>query len=305
MKASSIPTEPGVYENVSFETYQAIDAVNVSSLKPWLISPRYARWRENNPPDTDSLKLGRAVHAYLFEHDTFHNRYASLDDTALIEEVLAKRPDLKVVRSSKEYKESFARWEEMNLHKTILKWDEMQKVIASRRAFFDHPESKTVNLDTEKAELTIVWFDRELGVLCKMRLDLFDPRSGRGLDLKSLAKRPTVRVVERQIIDYGYHMQHAFYLRGIRAMDLHQAPTLRFVFLQLGDEFDVTWADPTEDMLTQGWLDVVRAFDAMVRAKKTGQYPGVHPDPVQVSLPAWAFDADNIIDDGTEVIDAE
>lgn len=293
-----------MYDRVDFTTYQQIEAVNVSSLKPWLISPKHAIWRERNPLDSDAARLGQAVHAYIFDDD-FHDRYASLDDQALIEDILAARPDIKNVRNTKDYKEAYARWEDLNRHKTILKWDEMTTVIRAKAAFFNHPESKTVNLDVEQSEVTLIWHDPELKCLCKARLDLFDPVSGRVLDLKTIAKRPTVRVIERQVIDYGYHMQHAFYLRAVRACKLHQAPTLRFVFVQTTDEMDVTWADPVEDMLEQGWRDCVRAFERMSEANSTDHYPGVHPDPVQISLPAWAFDVDNIIDDGTEVVDGD
>lgn len=291
-----------MYENLSFETYQRIEAVNVSSLKPWLVSPRYARYRERNPLESDALVLGRAVHAYLFEPSTFHDSYASLDDTALIEDILAERPDLKNVRASKDYKEAFARWSELNKHKTILKHEQMQLVTQARKAVFDHPESKTINLDTEDAELSVVWLDPVLG-LCKLRLDLFNRDSGRGLDAKTISKRPTVRVIEKQVIDYCYHMQLAFYLRGIRLSGLHQAPTLRLLFIQMGEEFDVTWADPLEDMIEQGWSDCVRAYEAMQESHAMNRYPGVHPDPVQISLPAWAFDRTEIIDDGVEVVD--
>lgn len=300
---AAIPTEPGVYDKVDFETYQQIKAVNVSSLKPWLISPKYARWREIHPLNSDAARLGQAIHSYILDDD-FHDRYATLDDQALIEDILADRPEIKNVRNTKDYKDAYARWEELNRHKTILKWNDMQTVLAAKHAFFSHPESEGVNIGREQSEVTIIWLDSELKCLCKMRADLFNPSSGRILDLKTIAKRPTVRVIERQVIDYAYHMQYAFYVRGILESDLHHAPTMRFCFLQTTDEMDVTWADPDESMLERGWRDVKRALACMIESNGRGVYRGVHPDAVLITMPSWVFD-DEIIDDGTEVVDAE
>jgi len=297
---SSAPP-PSIFHDLTFDEYKQIKAINASSLKPWLISARHAKFREANPLDTDSIKIGRAVHSYLLDDD-FHDQYACLDDTELIQQILAQRPELKNVRASKEYKTKYAEWSQLNEHKTLLKKDEMDTVAKSRRAIYDHPESSSMNLDTELREVTLVWDDPQVGGLCKARLDLYNHKTGRIVDIKTTAKRPTVRAVERQIIDYAYHVQYAWYMRAVRMCRLSDAPTMRFVFVQLADEFDVTWADPDESMLDQGWHDAMRAVERMRACEAEGKYPGVHPDPVQVSLPAWVFDDTEIIDDGTEVI---
>lgn len=294
------PTTPGVYPGLSFDDYLQIPAVNASSLKPWLISPKYAKWREANPVETDSTMLGQAIHSYTLDDD-FHEKYAALDDTQLIEEILEKRPDLKTVRNSKDYKDAVKNFADLNKHKTILKWDQMQTVVNSKRAIVGHPPVTAMHIDEDDAELTLVWQEQELGTLCKARLDCFNKQTGRITDLKTMAKRPTVRAVERQVIDYAYHIQYAWYMRGVRALHLHQAPWLRFIFVQTCDEFDVTVADPDEAMLDQGWRDAKRALAEMQHAQAIGEYRGVHPDPVSISLPDWAFDDTEIIDDGTEV----
>lgn len=297
-------TTPGIYKRLSFETYKQIEAVNASSLKPWLISPRYAKWREENPLDTAATMLGQAIHSFLLDDD-FHEQYATLDDTQLIEEILSQRPDLKNVRNSKDYKDALKTFESLNKHKTILKWSDMETIRKVKRAISEHPETKSMNLGIEDTELTLVWHDDELKCLCKARLDVYDRVSGRAVDLKTMNKRPTFRAIERQVIDYAYHIQYAWYIRGMRACGLSKAPTLRFLFAQTSDEFDVAWADPDENMLDQGLRDAKDALARMKVSISTRQYPGVHPDPVQISLPDWALIDHEIIDDGTEVVDDE
>lgn len=292
-----------MYENLTFDEYVAIDAINASTLKPWLISPRYARFREQNPQETDAMILGRAVHSYLLDDD-FHDQYASLDDTALIQEILNERPTLKNVRNCKEYKEAHARWVEVNQGKTILKPDQYATVIRAKNALYSHKLSRSLDIENKQREVSLVWHDPDLDALCKARLDLFDPRSGLIDDIKTIAKRPTARVIEKQCIEHAYHIQYAWYMRGVRQLDLHQAPTLRFIFIQTCDEFDVTFADPLEDMLDQGWADARLAFEARRHAIDADLYPGIHPDPVQISLPAWAFD-EHLIDDGVTEVEHE
>lgn len=65
----------------------------------------------------------------------------------------------------------------------------------------------------------MVWIDPETGVLCKARYDVLTPKIRLLLDLKtSRAARP--ELFPRQIQNYRYYQQGAFYVDGARVLGL-------------------------------------------------------------------------------------
>lgn len=274
-------TAPGIYKNLSYEAYQRIDAVNASSLKPWLISPRYAKWKEANPTDTEATKMGSAFHSFILDDD-YHERFASLDDTSIVEEVLRLRPELVNVRNSKEYKAKYAEWAKLNEHKTLLKATEHETMMGCRRAFREHAETSRLNLSC--TELSLVWLDLEFNCLCKARIDIFDEAEKELADLKLFAKRPTVRNIEYEIDDRGYAMQCAWYRRGVIALGMAKDPKVTLAFIQNTEEFDAAVVEVDSIMLEAGMHDAKRALALKQQHEANNKFPGVCPRRTQVSL---------------------
>ena len=58
----------GFVENMPYEEYAAVKAINFSQLRPMMRSPLAYRWAMDNPePETDAQKIGTVVHRMILE----------------------------------------------------------------------------------------------------------------------------------------------------------------------------------------------------------------------------------------------
>src|SRR4051812_43722046 len=68
----SAELKQGVYLDISREQYDAIENVNMSSLLHMEMSPfHYRYFLVNKRPDTDPMRVGRAVHVAALEPERF------------------------------------------------------------------------------------------------------------------------------------------------------------------------------------------------------------------------------------------
>ena len=107
----------------TFADYATIDAVNWSTLKEMLRSPKhYLHATQNKRPDTAALAAGRFVHAAVFEPDTLDRDFAVYAGDG--------------TRASKEYKAFAAE----HAGKTILKADEADPLLACAQSVLLDPQ---------------------------------------------------------------------------------------------------------------------------------------------------------------------
>ena len=185
---------------LSFRQYQQINALNFSALKWMATSPlHYQHWLKHRYPDSDSFRLGRAVHAAVFEQDRF------LEDFAVYE---GKRSGLRWLQ----YQEEFDR-------ATILKDADMKTAVAVGDAVRAHPVASELLADPDgEAESALQWTDGETGLQCKARLDWVAPTLGDLADLKTTRGSVGAWAFAVAMNRYQYYLQLAFYRRGYQAV---------------------------------------------------------------------------------------
>ena len=68
--------KPGIYKNLTFAEYQAIEAVNHSTLCKMELSPEdYLDAVQNERKDTAAFAFGRAVHSAILEPDVYTKEF--------------------------------------------------------------------------------------------------------------------------------------------------------------------------------------------------------------------------------------
>jgi hypothetical protein len=78
-----IPSDPGVYKNIPFSIYRAIDAVNHGTLCEIETSPKqYQHVKEHGIKQTTAMLIGRAVHTMTLEPELFDFEYAIFEGKA-------------------------------------------------------------------------------------------------------------------------------------------------------------------------------------------------------------------------------
>ncbi len=194
------PLQPGIYPNIPAETYHAMtDYVSKSYLKRLDKCPAAAKVPQE---DTPAMAFGRASHVFLLEGED-----AFVKECAVIPAGIDRR--------TKAGKEDWAHFEVMNQGKTIITAEELRKIIEMRQALLKHPFAPKLLADGV-SEQTVIWMDQDTEIACKCRPDRI-PSGNKGVlvDLKTCSCAGEYEFC-RDVVKYGYDLQAAFYLDGIR-----------------------------------------------------------------------------------------
>lgn len=190
--------KPGIYFDMRFEDYQAIDAVNNSVLK--ILSderrcPAHAKeYIDNGRPDTPALEFGRAMDAYILEPLRFFELYAVCP---------------KCDKRTKEGKAVYAEFE-AKLHEgqEIINQDNYEKIIQTGASIINSQAMRLIR--GGKSQVVAVWKDEATGLLCKGRWDYYQEDIPMITDLKSTSDcSPDGFAYD--LFKYGYFQQAGFY----------------------------------------------------------------------------------------------
>lgn len=259
---------------VEVDSYDAIDAVNWSSLVHLATSAKLLEWRRTHPRDeTDALRVGLAIHCAILEPDRFHTAYIP-------------KPDLGDGRT-KAGKIRRAEWNaSRDQSAVVLDADEYELVTRCAESARSHPAVRDM-LRGGRAEEIIEWIDEETGLACKGRVDYLTPTLV--VDLKS-TRAETVDGFAREVAGRLYHGQLAFYIDGAIAArrvsaDVAQASVIG---IQTVEPFDVIPA-----RLGSEWLERGRSlYRGLLRryadCQAAGWWPGLAPGVVDLRVPPWA-----------------
>lgn len=270
MTARDLPD--GLYRDISYQDYDAIQRLRCSDLKRIETSPAafraHAELDGTIEFDTPALALGRATHMAVFEPD----RFAS---------------DVQLFVGMRRGKA----WEQFvqdHAGQTVLTEQEHERCRRIAAAVRGHKVAVELLADGWP-ETTALWSVD--GTPAKARLDWLDGQRGLIADLKTCAD-PGPREFSRSCVRYLYHAQMAWYADAALACG---ATTLRRVSLiaaQSLEPYDVVVYDVPTPVLALGrriyqrWLATYRAcLDRQA-------WPGIAPDAaITLELPEWAWDS--------------
>jgi len=274
-----IPTEPGIYPNISGAVYASIDAINQTPLK--IVgerSPAHYRANVDQPKEPSlAMEFGSAWHAAVLEPERFDAEYAGMDT--------------KIDRRFKAGKIAWAEFEAENEGKTILQPGDMPRILAMREVLWDRADCRKMLRGNGRPlhECAVVWNDRETGVLCKGRVDSITPEGFKTwtcvVDLKT-CKDASFAGFRRTIASYGYDYQMAYYLDGLDAI----APAGRLPII-IAQETEYPYAVAIHE-LVENDLDFGRAryrsdLEQVAACLKSGTWPGYPQGPKLCPIPPW------------------
>lgn len=258
---------PITFEKLPFEKYRELPGEHSSALRRALISPLEYYWhKKNEREDTDTLRIGRAVHTATLEPLQFLREYVLWEYGR---------------RAGKDWE----KFETEHAGKTILKPEQYDPVTAMAEAIRAHPEAGPLVSGAGRNELSLQWRHKS-GALCKARIDRLCSAL---IDIKT-ASDITPYGFSAAANKYGYFAQLAFYADGAKAAGLGVFP-VKIVAVQKKAPHDVCVFDIGDDELAVGREQYERAIGIIAECKKTGVWPGMAPKAVPLKLPAWAVGA--------------
>lgn len=255
--------------------YHADPSIGHSGIIRLLKSPAHLCEAIDHPPQpTPAMAFGSAVHTYILEPDRFSEEF-----------VVAEKFD----RRTKEGKEAAARFEAANQGKTLITAEDLATLTLMRAAVVAHQGAADL-LKQGEAELSAFWTDSLTGIPCRCRPDWFN---GTALvDLKSCVDASS-RGFSRAIANYGYDIQAAFYVDGVKRVTGSELPFL-FIAMEKDAPHAVAVYQADPEIIEIGRKKVRAALQLLKWCQESGAWPAYQPagEIEAISLPRWAANAD-------------
>jgi hypothetical protein len=274
-------TATGFYPRGSID-YDAIDAVNFSTLKNLAVSPKRYRHRLDNPkPQTKPMAFGTAIHTAVLEPERFGEEYVMFTG--------------KQKRGKK-----WDAFKEENAGKKILTRSEYVEAARVRDAVRADPVAMQY-LEFGEPEVAMVWEDEETGMLCKGRLDwrCSDPDNV-PVDLKS-ASTIEPFLFGRSAGRLLYHVQFSFYSDGFRAITKRD-PLFKVVTVEQDAPHDVAVYNIPDEIADLGRDEYRRLLVKLRFHRERDEWPGyANGCELEFNLPPWMMgDDDELTELGLE-----
>jgi hypothetical protein len=171
----------------------------------------------------------------------------------------------------------------------VLPEEDYTSCLRMRDAVNRHASASRLLSGAGDVELSLVWEQDGLDVLCKGRLDRLSPGIAGGaiVDIKT-TRDASPREFERAIFTHGYHRQAAFYLDGARA---HGIPAKHFVIIAVEKEppYAVAVYRVSEGAIDAGQEQLRVLLAKYAECEQKDEWPA-YPDVVRdIALPDWAW----------------
>lgn len=253
---------------MSYEEYDELDAERWTILGHMARSPAHYLEAKKQRHETNTLRLGRAVHCALLEPDLFKTRWVTYT---------GKRRDKRIA----EYRDFL----EANRGAEILNAAEMAHVIAVAAAVRRHPVA-LVWLEGA-SEQTVTWTDQDTGLRCKARCDTITlPKL---VELKG-TKDGDPRRFASQAAGLRYHCGVAFHLDGCLASGIELDDEPLIIAVETAPPFDTQVFSLDPNVVAAGRLEYKRLLARVAECNASGRWPGRAPsDIVPLTLPDWAY----------------
>lgn len=251
-------------------------------------------------PDVSAATIkGKALYLYLENPDAFTSNHQPIPDgiskskegKALIAEIEANGKT-----AMEEAVFNFAVNNGAELYgKTLLSGDEYETVMRIAQALAAHPVGRfLLTRKGAQVETSLYWTDRETGILCKCRPDLFiEPCSefpnGMIFDAKS-CEDASPEGFAKSAYNFGYHLSAALYTDGFQEVfKTSQPPAFIFGASEKEPPFATKFYNASEMQIRLGRYDYRRALQTLKQCRETGVWPGYDKAVSDLDLPPFAL----------------
>ena len=258
------------------EEYRKHVGVNKSTLWEIRKSPAHYKWALEHPgEDTPALRFGRAIHTAVLQPREFNKRYAVAPDG--------------IDRRTKEGRAAWADFMESVGDREVLtdaECDEIRAIAKSVR------KCAGTLLKGCKREVPLFWDDPRTGIYCKCRIDAIreDPDRVVVIDLKTTMDAG-LETFTRSAIRYGYHVQAAHYMEGVRAtLETSKPIEWWFIAVEKKAPYAVSLIRADQGLIDEGMYRRMSLMDRLDECMRTDTYPGYGVNVMY--MPAWAVGND-------------
>lgn len=271
----------GFYRESLIEYLQS-EGVNRSFLHKLLEhSPGHAKFQQDNPDDTKSIRLGNAFHPSVLEPQRFKKEFVILPTNC--QSGTQENPN-------KGMKSNLAAFEaqcEANNQIIITQkdYDNIREM-----ASVTHGNKKAMDLLSNGiAELSGYFLDPEYDVLVKIRLDYINKKEGIIIDLKSCADARK-ELFRTSAYNHGYDLQAFMGLYGVTQITNQAHSDFRFICVESKDYHGLKVYEADQEMLSTGYRKYRKAMELYKQCLERNEWEGYSSITEPLGSPAWAKD---------------
>lgn len=280
--------EPSVIDGMPADVYHNHKSISSSGLRTIIDECPQAYYynsvhNPNRPPEEKKLhfNIGSAAHDLLLQAGEFHKH-----NFVLPQDFNGRTKDGRKLKADKEG-EGF----------NVITHEQYAQVAAMVDAIKAHPYASGAFVDGV-AERSIFWRDEETGVVCRCRPD-FLPNDFKNVpDYKSTVSAKPSHIY-KSIAQYGYYMQHAWYMEGIERATGKRPQRFFFVFQEKTPPYITTCVVPDEEAIHYGQKLNRKALRIYAQCLEKDEWPGYADGVMVASLPVWkAMELDTMEQEG-------
>lgn len=271
-------------------------------------SPFNPDFEYKEPRASKALELGKAMHHYLLERDTFFDHYivkphapdydALVTKDDLLNHAAEKNIDVKPSWSKTKVEQAVVKADpDVVLYSTLLAAhqekldegalevtkDELDMLKAMGKRLDQHPFAGGAFMHGD-AEVSLFWVDAQTGLWCRCRPDFLPHVKTRIPDFKTCRSAKPSRL-QFSIADYGYYSQDPWYLDGIQMVFGKRPKSFFFVFQESAEPYPITVALLSADSMSAGEMVNRRTLQRMKACFESGVWPSYTDKPVTIDLP--------------------
>lgn len=254
----------------SFKDYRQVKALNMSSLVNIKKSPKHFKHCLDNPKESDSLDLGRAVHTLVLEPNLFDAEYA-----------VSPKFDMRKTAD----KEAFAQFQETAKGKEIIDVKTFNEAKAVAASVLASPKIQNM-LSKGQAEVSIEQTINDVSM--KFRLDFLAENFL--LDVKT-TRDCTERSFQRDFIDYDYHIKLAAYQYAAELETGEKLPVI-VLAVETKDELDYQIYQIDQDFLDIGRREFFKLLEKYKEAQKNDFVEALPKNVKCLCAPEWLIKKD-------------
>ena len=240
--------------------------ITATAKHAWLSHPRL---NPNFTPDEDDkFDLGTVAHEYLLCSGAGY-QVLKFDDW--------RTKDAKTARD-----------EARGQGKTPILKANFDRVVTLCGIVRERLEGMKIDLTKNLNESVFIWQERD--AWCRSMLDSFDQRGGVIYDLKITGADLSDASLMRQIVNMGYDVSAAHYLRGVHAVmpELQGRIRFRWIFAEASAPHECRVIEASAMTMEIGARKDDFAIRRWQHCMALDEWPGYAPEITTLSLPTWA-----------------
>lgn len=257
---------PGIYPDLPFEQYLAIDAASKSKL--WTLHSKTPAHCLTETEPTREMDWGTAAHVALLEPD----RFASA--------VLSGPAD----RRGKKWSEFC----DANPGKLVLPEPEFDRIMAMQNTVMQNPTLRALTTRAGVSEASALWVDPDTGVLCRCRPDRYVESLSMMAELKT-TNDASPDGFRRTAMRMGYDLGDVMYSEGWNRAGGGEVEDFIFIVVEREPPYAHAIYQLDEPARLRGRTIMQRALLTYQQCKAADRWPGYPAEVSRLNFPQWVY----------------